>query len=294
MSLKDLIKEVHSTDELIPLISQVVRERYLRKPSRDDGWHPSSFAGLCPRLAVLDHLLGSSKSKSVDPKMERIFDVGTAMHAWYQNEYLAQTGTLWGKWECSSCYAIQFGTTPSKCSNPLCADERAVRVYREVPVKAKLEGVSKPLVGHSDGLLNIKGKWYVFEIKTMNTYHHGPLAAPYDKHILQAQIYAELMRQGKVVSHPSYVANPIPVGIIFLYINKNDSSEKEFFIELDGNSARTELSKPRIIEQAIEDHILPDRQVECFSMLQPPAKKCPRCSHCYGRQSFDEIALFRK
>jgi hypothetical protein len=293
MSLKDLIKEVHRSGELVPLLSQFIREKASHKPSRDDGWHPSSFAGSCPRLVVLEYLLGSPK-KSIDAKMERIFDVGTSLHAWYQNEYFAPMGILWGKWECSVCHAVQFGTLPKSCSNPLCKDERAIYTYKEVPIKAKLEGVSKPVVGHSDGLLNIKGKWYVLEIKTMTTYLHGPLSAPYEKHILQAQVYAELIWQGKIAKPPSYTVNPIPVGIIFLYVNKNDSVEKEFFIELDRDSARRELNKPRIIERAIEDHILPDRRSECVSMLQEPAKKCSRCSHCYGRQSFDEIALFRK
>lgn len=293
MSLKDLIKEVHSSEELIPLLSQFIREKASQKPSRDDGWHPSSFAGSCPRLVVLDHLLGVSK-KTADPKMERIFDVGTSLHAWYQNEYFAPMGILWGKWECSVCHAIQFGRHPKVCSNPLCKDDKAVYTYKEVPIRAKLEGVSKPVVGHSDGLITINNKWYVLEIKTMNMFSHGPLSAPYANHNLQAQVYAELIRQGKIAGYSEHDVHPIPVGIVFLYVNKNDSVEKEFFVELDRDSARKELQKPLLIESSIENHCLPDRRPECVSMLKEPAKKCSRCSHCYGRQSYDEIALFRK
>ena len=295
MSLKDLIKEAHGPEELIPLLSQFIREKASHKPPRDDGWHPSSFAGSCARLAVLDQILGaSSKNKAPDAKMERIFDVGTSLHAWYQNEYFAPMGIIWGRWECSSCHAIQFGMTPTQCFNPICKDEKASFIYKEVPVFASLEGVSKPIVGHSDGLLKVKNKWYVLEIKTMNMFSHGPLSAPYANHNLQAQVYAELIKQGKVIKHPSYTVNPIPSGIIFLYINKNDSVEKEFFVELDEKAARLELQKPYIIESSIINHTLPDRRPECVSMLKDPAKKCARCSHCYGRQSFDEIALFRK
>jgi hypothetical protein len=293
MSLKDLIKEVHSPGKLVPTLSQFLRERAINKEPREDGWHPSQFAGMCPRLSVLDKLLGPAKAKSIDVKTERIWDVGTALHAWYQNEYLSKMGILWGRWECSHCHYFQFGFTPKTCSNPACSDSSRHFIYREVPVLSPLEGCELPAVGHSDGLILIENRWYVLEIKTINSFGFGSLDEPYESHKLQAQIYAELIVQSKIRNYKSDVPSPIPVGIIFLYIQKNDSAEKEFFLELDSRAARLELQKPRIVEEAIRNHTLPDRKEECISMLKEPAKKCSRCSHCFGQKSFDELALFK-
>lgn len=292
MGLKDLIREFHGTEEISSAISQFIREREAKGSGREEGWHPSQFAGMCPRFSVLEKLLVTSKREpKIDAGTYRIFDVGHAFHEWYQNKYFAKMGILWGKWECRFCGAIEWGFTPKGCLG--CKAKQPEFFYKEIPVKARLEGCTLPVVGHADGLLNFNNKWYVLEIKTMNIYGHGALDEPYVAHNLQAQIYAELIRQGKVFGVPSNIKVPFPSGIIFLYICKNDSREKEFIVEVDEKVARLELQKPFIVENSFDRRILPDKKAECISLLREPAKKCSLCSYCFGNKTFSELALIK-
>jgi hypothetical protein len=292
MSLKDLIREFHGTEELSSAISQFIREREAKGFGREEGWHPSQFAGMCPRLAVLERLLVSpKKDQKIDAGMHRVFDVGHALHWWYQNKYFAKMGILWGKWECRFCGSFSWGLTPSECRG--CGRENSEFTYKEVPLRARLDGCVLPVVGHVDGIIRFNNTWYVIEIKTMNSYGHGALDEPYLAHNLQAQIYSELIRQGMVHGVPSNIKIPYPSGIIFLYIGKNDSREKEFRVEIDEKVARLELQKPIIVETSISKGVLPDRKPECVSLLKEPAKKCSLCSYCFGNKTFSELSLIR-
>jgi hypothetical protein len=288
MSLRDIIREVHGPSELTVLLSQYIRESATKKPSRDDGWHPSSVAGMCARLKVIEGIVGTFPSEPASVSTERIWDVGTSLHAWYQNEYFAKMGILWGKWTCRRCDAVDWGMKPStcRCNAP-------DFVYSEVPFFAKIEGVTKPIVGHADGIVNVGGKWYLLEIKTININGFTTLIEPMEKHMMQAQIYAELAKQGKIQGVPVDVTIPVLSGIIFLYIAKNDSREKEYKVELDETLARNELKKIVLVETCLAEKRLPNRCSDCESLLNPRVKKCPARAHCFGQQSFADLERTR-
>jgi hypothetical protein len=244
---------------------------------------------MCPRLKVIESIVGKFPSESPSVTTERIFDVGTSLHAWYQNEYFAKMGILWGKWACTECKSIFWGVKPESCSCT-CTDF----IYREVPFKARIEGVTLPIVGHADGIIFLGGKWYLLEIKTINVNGFTTLIEPMEKHNLQAQIYAELARRGKIQDVPVDVEIPTISGIIFLYVSKNDSREKEYKVDLDEKLASNEIKKILIVDTCIAEKRLPERVVECDSMLRPRAKKCPALSYCFGQQSFSDIVLTSK
>jgi len=292
MSLKDLIREVHGTASASSAISQHIREREAKTPAREEGWHPSQFAGLCPRFAVLEKLLVTpKKGPKFDASTHRIFDVGHALHRWYQEEYFGKMGILWGKWECRFCGTHSFGFLPDYCFG--CKVKHSFFFYKEVPIRARLEGCELPLVGHADGLIKLENRWLVLEIKTMNSYIHGALDEPFEGHHIQGQLYSETIRQGMVSGVPKNIQIPYPSGILFLYICKNDSREKEFVKESDELLAKRELQKPYIIESSIKQRVLPARKQECFSLLKEPAKKCSLCSYCFGQKTFGELALIK-
>jgi len=296
MSLADLVQKVHGQSKLSALIDQFLEQ----SPGdyREPGWHPSEFCGMCPRKFILNRLVGPEKSKKPSPSLQRIFDVGTALHAWYQNRYLGPMGILWGKWRCEKCGYITWGYMPSSVSCGGCG-QKPLWDYREVPVKANLPGrVGHPIVGHSDGIVKIGTKHFLFEFKTINDGGFTWQKKAKDAHVAQARIYAELVRQGHVrfdEKHKGAVEVPKLHGIMIVYANKNGSPsgnpvEREYLIEFDEEFSRSQLKKPYIVEIAIRNQKLPDRMSECVSSLKKPAKLCPMNSYCFGGKNFKQLA----
>jgi len=154
------------------------------------------------------------------------------------------------------------------------------------------EGIEKCIVGHSDGISKVQGRWYLLEIKTIleDGFTWQKKAAP--KHVKQAQVYGELVRQGKVQFGDYKGVRDIPeiMGIIILYINKNRSIEREYKLEFDQDGARAEIKKPYLVETAHMNKEFPARCPECTNMLQKPAKQCPMVTYCFGGKSWDQLA----
>lgn len=287
MSLKDLISEVHGPGELVPAISQYLRKRSLEPSDREPGWHPSQFAGMCCRQYVLEKLIGS-KVEPHDDKTLRIFDLGTAIHELYQNVYLAKMGILWGRWRCIRCRFMSWGYTPDSCSQ--CGNKKSEDFsYAEIPVRAKIPDHDAYIVGSSDGIVLLRGKHYLLEIKSIGSYGYAGLDEARDYQVTQARLYAELIRQGLIRGIPSDIEIPTLHGIVMLYVGKNDSREKEFLCPVNEEEARTELKKPYIVEQSFRTKILPEKQVACTNMLKEPAKKCSVCSYCFGSKSWVDM-----
>jgi len=53
-----------------------------------------------------------TKGTLITPRLRATFDVGTALHAWYQNNYFAKLQILWGKWYCHDCNTSNWGLAP--------------------------------------------------------------------------------------------------------------------------------------------------------------------------------------
>ncbi len=292
MGLSDLIRKVHGSDVLSVLLDQHVLFREKEAPPRAFGWHPSGFVGMCARQAVLERLVVTAKERdSFGAQLLRIFDVGSALHAWYQNNYFGEMGILWGKWECLRCDAIRWGTRPIGPACPECK-KSARWNYLEVPLRARLgDTIKKCIVGHSDGIIQVQGRWYVLEIKTIleDGFTWQKKASP--KHVQQAQVYGELIRQGKVWFDGYEGDRTVPevLGIIILYINKNRSVEREYRLDFDQDGARAEIKKPYLVEMAFQHKEFPARCGECVNMLQNPAKKCPMVTYCFGGKSWTQL-----
>ena len=287
MALGDIIRKVHGDQNLSAMIDQ-----FLLSPEyesyREPGWHPSEFCGMCPRAHVLSKLL-KEKKEPFEAGLLRIFDVGSALHYWYQNFYFARMGILWGKWKCLRCDHIYWGKSPKK-GCPTCGD-KAIWDYQEVPVRASLPGgFENQIVGHSDGIILIGKLWYLLEIKSINDNGFTWQKKVKEAHEKQAQIYAELIRQGFVdFGGAEKIEIPRIHKILIFYVNKNNSKERQYLIDPDPSLARVELEKPHVVEVAIKNKELPSRREECVSMMRKPAKNCPMCSYCFGGKSWTQL-----
>lgn len=280
MSLKNLLRATHGHETL-----KAALEEHLvtREPDfREAGWHPSAFSGICERRLVLERLLKKAKAspERVDSKMQRIFDVGKALHAWYQNQYFGAMGVLWGRWVPREGKA-RWGFRPE---SPPAWD------YDEIPFEVKLQDCDDTLYGHADGVVKVRSKFYVLELKTSNTRNFGLLTEADPKHIAQATTYMELINKGWVKGCSRELI-PHVDGAIILYINKDDSREKEYFVPYDEVAGAIELQRPRTVDTALRDKILPEREEECPDSKAPCAVDCPMSSACFKYEVWKDLPL---
>lgn len=295
MSLQDLIRSAHNKEEFSSTIDLFLQTR--PDDEREPGWHPSAFAGMCMRQRILLELLGKIKEEDVKPRTKKIWDVGKVIHWLYQNEYLGKMGALWGKWKCLRCGVVVWGKSPSTDKECYPNYDEAIAPgvpgehiwdYKEVPVKATVDDLSKPIVGHADGLLYLGGEWYVLELKSINQFGFQKLVEPKYEHWCQGQVYGELIRQRLVRNFKGKL--PIPKKLLVGYVNKNLSEEKVFISPLDGKKGRELLYQPKAYEMSYVSKRLPEqRQEGCDSLLAPKVKKCPVGTYCYGTLSWDEL-----
>lgn len=284
MGLLDFFEITNGPSDIISRLNKFLTEREKSSEPRT-GWHPSSFCGMCPRAYVIKKLV-KDPVEPLDPGLIRLFDTGHAHHYWYQNVYFGPMGVLWGPWKCLSCSTVTWGFRPGeKC--PHCGENHFL--YEEIPVSARLPGCVEPVNGHADGLILLGANWYVLEIKTINSNAYKWLNGAKDSHLKQAQIYCELIRQGHVLGIPFGVKLPMPVGIVFLYISKNDTDLKAFVVDADPDIGRFEMQNPIKAEKALQTRVLPERLAVCTKKSEKRPQACGEKDRCFSDVTFEKL-----
>lgn len=312
MALNDIVDNLREVphQSISKAIDSHIKKREELPNSHGYGWHPSSFCDMCVRQRVISDLVCLEKADDLSPRLFRIFDVGTAMHRWYQEEYLGPLRILWGPWRCSRCHRVLWGFMPKvkcdceivqktkKCVHYCSHDGQFVKEemderggclhcgkwgrweYLEIPFyyDAKL---SEPYLGHCDGIIRLNDIWYLLEIKTINSFGFSALWTPKPAHVLQGQAYSELIRRQAVKNLPK--ALPKVEKIILLYLGKNTSDEKEFVIDVDQEVGEEVLLKPVNVENSLRIGELPERHEECEEKTSKRAKKCDMKKFCFAK-----------
>jgi len=332
MALKDIVRNIQDAPK-VKSLSEVIDNFIVQRESKPNdhsyGWHPSSFCDMCIRHKVISDIVEEKKANNFSEKLYRIFDVGSSLHRWYQEEYLGPSGILWGKWRCSRCHMYVWGFMPSiKCSceesqrTPLClkfctdfsrssSSSEATYLpekmqnrggcvhcgkwgkweFREVPFRLDAEGLSEPILGHCDGVL-ILPSGVLLEAKTINSFGFAGLFAPRRAHVLQGQAYAELLRRKAVPG----CTRPLPEAkkILIFYIGKNTSDEKEFWIDVDRDVGSAVLEIPFQVEAAHKSKTLPDKHSECEEDEKcRRVKKCSVKKFCFAKRvSYKSLTLY--
>jgi len=171
---------------------------------RAPGLHASGLGRVCARRSVLIEAFCAVQ----EPKRagnQLTFDIGHAMHFWWQHRYLGPTQELWGDWICIACPCptcakldklpehgcsdcrntrrkLTHGFMPMDCSCGV--DWRDAIRFLEMPVVDEKLGY----VGHADGLI-VRPRKRVFEFKTSGPNDYPDLVAPKKDHIIQAHAY---------------------------------------------------------------------------------------------------------
>jgi len=285
MSKKD------SFDLREPLDSFFTRtERFEHR--EDEYWHVSSLAGACLRRVFLEL---DSPRKVIPPSTRRIFGFGTALHSYYQNHWLGPAGILWGTWVWGNYEAVvkdslmpegPYVTGRDVLPQELFFAQKNKEInLREAWYFAKRkegywwyqepefvdEGLR--LTGHCDGVLHFNKGRYLFELKTVRSdlfYREGLL--PYESHIEQLQAYMGWFG--------------ISRGVL-LYVNKNDSSERCFFVERDQAYLSSFKENLVTLNEAVDAKRLGKTPLElpkkrCVCTADATRLRCPFKKRCFG------------
>lgn len=152
---------------------------------RSPGLHASSLWKTCARQRVLIEV---HKDQIVEERLTPgsflTFDIGHAMHHWWQNNYLGPMQILHGNWFCKRCDKVTHtGFQPKNCT--VCATDRRNMEYAEFSVRDEAMGY----VGHCDGVLHLGNYQAVFEFKTASPSEYDKLTQPKLQHVVQSHAY---------------------------------------------------------------------------------------------------------
>jgi hypothetical protein len=203
-------------------------------------------------------------------RLQSIFDEGHYIHAKWQG-WFQEMGVLYGRFTCVSCDFSLFDLGPVEC--PQCG--KPTVEYREVT----LFDDNLRIKGHTDGWIKGLGEDCLIEIKSIGPgtirveapqlmadaqgdfmKAWGNIRRPFGTHILQGQMYLELMkRMGHDVNE-----------IVFLYELKADQSYKEFTVKADFEIVEHVFERAARVVKAVEDGVAP----RCNNNVGSTCKQC--------------------
>jgi CRISPR/Cas system-associated exonuclease Cas4 (RecB family) len=216
---------------------------------RYPGIHPSQLPHPC-MLKVWNEMTGVEGHEKIEPRTRLIFDIGHAVH------HMMQTYGAHGAW------GDVFYKPESKLTGEI------QPLSEELMIEGSADAENIIIV---DNIPNapIYEVGVVHEYKTINTDGYGKLSRPKPEHKQQATIYAKVLNR------------PI---VVYLYLNKNDSSLKDFPVEFDPAQWNTLEHKARLL-------------VQYFDAGQPPPAEtgyhCQQCPYSYGCAAYKAMALGR-
>lgn len=119
--------------------------------------------------------------------------------------------------------------------------------------------------GRCDGIISIKGKEYIIEIKTIRDFKFAKLVEPETAHRRQINLYMHYFRK--------------PQGIV-LYESKDTQNLKEFIVEYDLKLCKEILQRFEELKYQIENDILPQKPLDLESW---------QCDYCDYKEECDKI-----
>lgn len=263
---RQMLNPEYSMFDLVSAVDKKIAEKKVTEPLTPDTYiRVSSMGYLCPREEVLRARLKVVKVENQSAQTIRIFNIGTAYHTMVQNDYLGRHQFIWGNWKCLVCEHVEKDSfMPARC--PKCSRDQKTLIYDEFDLKSE----NFKITGHPDGVINIDGKKWLLELKTINDFGFKDVVArgePKPDHILQTNMYMGMMK--------IYQA-------IVIYFNKDSGVWRQFYLKYDNQLVKAKLDSITYMRQCIanESKPLPARVV-CASITCSRAKNCPVSKQCF-------------
>jgi hypothetical protein len=269
-------------DDLATAIITATENEYLdgTNKHRAEGWHPSQLSKMCPRLEVLRQLMPKAidKSKLIpDLRTQVIFDVGHALHRWFQEQYFGPMERLKGTWVCRLCGAVTddvvMPARPHPCRSGSCLIEIGKNrfwSFREPALENKEWGI----IGHCDGIyvpFNTDIDEAVLEIKTAGPAFWQNPKAPLRPNVFQINIYMWLLG----------LTRGVLLYVDKAGVNKKGRPFKEFIIDYNDAPRKEACEKIDEYRRNVEAQTMP-RQLT-FCEVHPTgarARQCPLRAIC--------------
>jgi len=260
-----------------PLVKLLEKPQKKRRKAHQ--YHASGLHNLCPReAAITDRLLevGVPSIEQIPISLRFTFDLGNAVHEWFQQEYFKLLGGVRGAWECVKCGNRELGVDmwETHCS---CSKDPTPHKYAELTFRSD----ELRVVGSCDGVLvedNVQG-WpeMIFELKTISIGQFDSLKKPKPEHYTQVQIYMWLSG----IKHA-----------IVVYACKAFTREtpfKEFQVEYDPEHIQPILDDLQDVKTAQEVKSVDIARKLCIGPGVPRAKQCPYSEVCFGGETVKNL-----
>lgn len=236
---------------------------------RAKGLHPSQIHGMCFREKIYSEYLLDVMSEcpeisniefkeDITATLQAKFDIGHAIHHWYQNKYLGPMGILKGGWACKKCDAYQEGFMPANvCS---CGGR-----WRFIEPQANIPELD--IVGHCDGIIDRGDGPWVMDIKTIDPDRFRSLSEPSMSYIYQVHCYMMALQINRA---------------IILYVDKSSNMgnpTKEIKITLDPDIEKDVIRIANEYKSMKKDKALAERT--CKTKGCTKAKRCAFSSICF-------------
>jgi hypothetical protein len=250
---KELFPELEA--EIFSASQNLVKVLASEKP-RSSKIHPSSIFYDCAR-AVFYGLLKFPTNKTVatSPSLQRTFDFGTWWHNHIQGKLIE--------------YLKNYPNQTIGHFKVLSFKPEVKAVNEAAYISGRADGVIECVDLSKNKKVNI-----LLEIKTINSFSFAKLSEPLESHIVQASIYAKILNCEN---------------LLFIYVNKDSSTFKEYFIPkniLDSHKVyskniSTTEEKVATIINSVKENTLPERALDCESVKSKRACKCPYSKICF-------------
>lgn len=213
---------------------------------------PSELGTPCPRKLFYS-FLKVPKDRKLKADIKRIFDTGEAIHhmkrSWLQ-DLAAEDPLLYIEYKDPQTGEVPINKWSKKPDPefPLTVEELEIR-------QAKIDGL---------GIIN--GKLWIYEFKSMKAEKFQKLKDVLPEHKEQAGTYVHLveycLHRGDFKHIKELEGITEVAGVIYLYLNKNDSDLKEFIVEKD------ESTLDPIVEKILKNRDYVNRKE------LPPCERC--------------------
>jgi CRISPR/Cas system-associated exonuclease Cas4 (RecB family) len=199
--------------------------------------------------------IGEPSEGAIEPKLQRIFDTGTAIHTQLQS-YLG---------EIAQRSEGEFEFTPEADISP---DNNKVADRMDIS-------------GHTDGIITVHVPdltvRFGLEIKSINDNGYKATKGPHAEHIMQGTVYQACL--------------DLPV-FLFLYYSKNDSNMAEFIHPFDKLRWQAIVDKLTYVQEMAMKKEMPPREVsyQCSTCRWKKTCKPPKS----GRPNMTKLFQIRK
>jgi CRISPR/Cas system-associated exonuclease Cas4 (RecB family) len=249
------IKESNKTEgELFTdYLDRFIVDRKLKSDKEERiAFRPSSYYK-CPRQ-VWYFFKKFPKTGEVEARLERVFNVGTALHVWVQMDILTELDK-----ENKDFKLLNKKDLPVYGNPGIEFIDEHESADTEIKFLDHRFSLYYPISAMVDGAFHFNNSDYIFEFKTINPYQFKNLKEPLLEHKKQGAIYAMCLGIYKVM---------------FLYLNKANQEWVAFSVAYDEKSFDWVKKRIFFIEKSVKDNILPEREVSHDCNYCPYKKFC--------------------